>query len=76
MQDDYRPPLADYWDGLEARYGSGFSLEAITIDELRQLRSHLRAAVEEDPLVTPVEKANLGMVLRHADAVLRRRAGR
>jgi len=75
MQDDYRPPLADYWDALEARYGSGFSLDTITLDELRELRSHLRAAVEHDPLVTPVEKANLGVVLKHADGVLRRRGG-
>jgi len=73
MQDDYRPPLADYWDALETRYGSGFSLDRISVDELRELRSHLRAAVEHDPRVTPVEKANLGMVLKHADAVLRRR---
>ncbi|MFO8153626.1 hypothetical protein [Thioalkalivibrio sp.] len=75
MQDDYRPPLADYWDALEVRYGSGFSLETITLDELRQLQAHLRAAVEQDPLVTQVEKANLGMVLKHADAVLQRRTG-
>ncbi|MBS0001459.1 MAG: hypothetical protein KFF45_00075 [Thioalkalivibrio sp.] len=75
MQDDYRPPLADYWDALEARYGSGFSLETITLDELRQLQAHLREAVEQDPLVTQVEKTNLGMVLKHADTVLRRRAG-
>jgi len=75
MQEDYRPPLADYWDALEARYGSGFSLDTITLDELRELRSQLRAAVEQDPLVTPVEKTNLGVVLKHADAVLRRRGG-
>jgi len=75
MQEDYRPPLADYWDALETRYGSAFSLDTITLDELRELRSHLRAAVEHDPLVTPVEKANLSMVLKHADAMLRRRGG-
>ncbi len=75
MQDDYRPPLADYWDALEARYGSGFSFEGITIDELRQLQAHLREAVERDPRVTQVEKANLGMVLKHADSVLQRRSG-
>lgn len=75
MQEDYRPPLADYWDALEARYGNGFSMETISVDELRELRTHLRAAVEEDPLVTPAEKANLGMVLKHAEAVLHRRGG-
>lgn len=74
MQEDYRPPLADYWDALEARYGSGFSLDAISIDELRQLEVHLRTAVDRDPQVTPVEKANLGMVLKHAQAVLQRRS--
>lgn len=74
MQEDYRPPLADYWDALEARYGSGFNLDAISIDELRQLEAHLRTAVERDPQVTPVEKANLGMVLKHAQAVLQRRS--
>jgi len=75
MQEEYRPPLADYWDTLEARYGNGFSLDTISVEELRELLNHLRAAVEQDPLVTPVEKANLGMVLKHAEAVLRRRGG-
>lgn len=75
MQDDYRPPLADYWDALEDRYGSGFNFEGITVEELRQLRAHLREAVEQDPRVTQVEKANLGMVLKHADSVLQRRSG-
>nr|WP_296749593.1 hypothetical protein [Thioalkalivibrio sp.] len=74
MHDDYRPPLADYWDSLETRYGSGFSLDAIKLEELRELERHLRAAVEQDPKVTPVEKTNLGMVLRHAQSVLQRRA--
>ena len=75
MQEDYRPPLADYWDALEARYGSGFTLDAIGREELRELERHLAAAVEQDPRVTAVEKANLGMVLRHARSVLQRRTG-
>ena len=75
MHDDYRPPLADYWDSLESRYGSGFTLDAIPLEELRELERHLRAAVEQDPRVTPVEKTNLGMVLRHARSVLQRRSG-
>ncbi|MCA1791037.1 MAG: hypothetical protein LC667_14630 [Thioalkalivibrio sp.] len=75
MHDDYRPPLADYWDSLETRYGVGFTLDAIQLEELQELERHLRAVVEQDPRVTQVEKANLGMVLRHARSVLQRRTG-
>ncbi|ADC70607.1 hypothetical protein TK90_0090 [Thioalkalivibrio sp. K90mix] len=73
MTDDYRPPLADYWDQLEARYGGGFNFHQISRDELAQLVEHLRHAVKEDPQVTDVEKQNLGLVLKHAEQTLDKR---
>lgn len=69
LDDDYRPPLADYWDSLEKRYGPGFRLEALSDAERATLIAHLRDAVERDPRVTPVEKANLKLVLAHARRV-------
>lgn len=73
MSDDYRPPLADYWDQLESRYGGGFNFHQISRDELAQLVEHLRHAVREDPQVNEVEKQNLGLVLKHAEQTLEKR---
>ena len=74
MSDDYRPPLADYWDQLESRYGGGFNFQQISRDELAQLVEHLRQAVKNDPHVTDVEKQNLGLVLKHAEQALEKRS--
>ncbi|OOC11239.1 MULTISPECIES: hypothetical protein [Thioalkalivibrio] len=75
MTDDYRPPLADYWDELESRYGGGFNFQQISREELDQLIGHLRQAVNQDPQVTEVEKQNLALVLKHAEESRKRRKG-
>lgn len=75
MTDDYRPPLADYWDELESRYGGGFNFQQISREELDQLIGHLRQAVNQDPQVTEIEKQNLALVLKHAEESRKRRKG-
>ncbi|WP_018869034.1 MULTISPECIES: hypothetical protein [unclassified Thioalkalivibrio] len=75
MTDEYRPPLADYWDELESRYGGGFNFQQISREELDQLIGHLRQAVNQDPQVTEVEKQNLALVLKHAEESRKRRKG-
>ncbi|MFN4262611.1 MAG: hypothetical protein ACK4IT_03055 [Thioalkalivibrionaceae bacterium] len=67
--DDYRPPLADYWDSLETIHGPGFRIESLTHEERATLIDHLRDAVERDRRVTRVEKTNLKIVLDHAQRV-------
>ncbi|WP_018936944.1 hypothetical protein [Thioalkalivibrio sp. ALJ24] len=75
MTDDYRPPLADYWDELESRYGGGFNFQQISREELDRLIGHLRQAVNQDPQVTEIEKQNLALVLKHAEESRKRRKG-
>ena len=75
MTEDYRPPLADYWDELESRYGGGFNFQQISREELDRLIGHLRQAVNQDPQVTEIEKQNLALVLKHAEESRKRRKG-
>jgi len=66
MSDDYRPPLADYWDQLEAKYADSsgdFSFDSLTDEELLELERLGRHAINEDPNVTGQEKINLQPLL-------------
>jgi hypothetical protein len=72
--ENYRPPLADYFDSLESRYGEGFNFEKLSDEELTELERLGRDAVERDPKVSAVEKQNLGMLLRLVNLVREKRA--
>lgn len=61
--DSYRPPLADYFDELEDRYGEAFSFDRLTDSELQEVERLGRDAIEQDPNVTEVEKVNLRPLL-------------
>lgn len=64
--EDYRPPLADYWDEMEAKYGDAggdFSFDQLTDAELLELERLGRQAIHEDPRVTSQEKINLQPLL-------------
>lgn len=61
--DDYRPPLADYFDQLETRHGENFSFDRLTDAELDEVERLGRDAIEYDPNVTEVEKVNLRPLL-------------
>lgn len=73
MTDDYRPELADYFDSLEKKYGSDFSFEKITDDELEQLHKLANHAVNVDSKVTQVEKTNLKQLLTLIDIIQKKR---
>lgn len=64
--EDYRPPLADYWDEMAAKYGDAsgdFSFDQLTDAELLELERLGRQAIHEDPRVTSQEKINLQPLL-------------
>lgn len=63
MSDDYRPPLADYFDQMEAKYGDGFTFDQLADEELLTLEKLGRQAIDEDPRVTWQEKRNLAPLL-------------
>ncbi len=63
MNDDYRPPLADYWDQMETKYGDGFTFDKLSDEELVTMEKLGRDAVERDPRVTWQEKKNLGSLI-------------
>jgi len=64
--EDYRPPLADYWDRMEAKYGDAsgdFTFDQLSDDELLEMERLGRQAIYEDPNVTSQEKINLQPLL-------------
>lgn len=63
MSEDYQPPLADYFDQMEAKYGADFSFDALSDDELLTLERLGRHAVDEDQRVTWQEKQNLAPLI-------------
>jgi hypothetical protein len=76
MADDYRPPLADYFDELEARYADAdgdFSFDALSDEELLKIEELGRHAIHEDTGVTTQEKLNLQPLL---DLIGKQRAKR
>ena len=69
----YRPPLADYFDSLERQHGARFSFDRLREDELQTLARLARDAIAHDPLVSAVEKKNLGPLLTLIDLQLQKR---
>lgn len=63
MSDDYRPPLADYFDQMEKKYGDGFTFDRLDDEELVTMERLGRDAIERDPRVTWQEKKNLGSLI-------------
>ncbi|MEJ2059175.1 MAG: hypothetical protein P8079_11535 [Gammaproteobacteria bacterium] len=63
MTDDYRPPLADYFDELEQKHGGEVNFEKLSLEELDELERLARHAIEQDPKVSQVEKVNLKPLL-------------
>jgi len=64
--EDYRPPLADYWDRMEAKYGDAsgdFSFDKLSDDELLEMERLGRQAIYQDQQVTSQEKINLQPLL-------------
>ncbi|APZ43980.1 hypothetical protein [Acidihalobacter ferrooxydans] len=64
---EYRPPLADYFDELERRYGDQFSFDKLNDEELATVERLTREAIEHDPRVSAVEKKNLAPLLTLLD---------
>ncbi|MEF8794380.1 hypothetical protein [Thiohalorhabdus sp.] len=65
-EEDYRPPLADHWDRMEAKYGdeSGdFSFDQLTDEELLEMERLGIMAIYQDDWVTSQEKINLQPLL-------------
>lgn len=63
MSDEYRPPLADYFDALEKKYGADMIFEKAQDEELMELQRLAKHAIQEDAQITQVEKANLKPLL-------------
>jgi hypothetical protein len=64
--EDYRPPLADHWDRMEAKYGDAsgdFTFDKLSDEELLEMERLGRQAIYEDPNVTSQEKINLQPLL-------------
>lgn len=70
---DYQPPLAHYFSELEARYGDAFSFDRLNDEELLELERLGRDAIERDPRVSTVEKANLKPLLTLIEMQRRKR---
>lgn len=70
---DYKPPLATYFETLEARYGSQFSFDKLSDDELLTLERLGHDAVEHDQQISTTEKANLRPLLTLIDMQRRKR---
>jgi hypothetical protein len=71
---EYRPPLADYFDDLEKRYGDQFNFDRLSIEELETIERLARDAIDNDPRVSAVEKKNLTPLLTLVDMQRRKRA--
>lgn len=63
MTDDYRPPLADYFDQIETKYGAEFTFDRLADDELQTLERLGRQAIDEDERVSWQEKKNLAPLI-------------
>lgn len=63
MTEAYKPPVANYFETLEARYGDNFSFDRLSDSELLELERLGRQAIEIDPLVTSTEKQMLAPLL-------------
>ena len=63
MTEDYRPPLADYFDQMETKHGEGFTFDQLSDEELVMMEKLGRDAIERDPRVTWQEKKNLGSLM-------------
>lgn len=63
MPMEYRPPVADYFDALEARYGDQFSFDRLSDEELLELEKLGRHAIQQDSQVTAQEKHALQPLL-------------
>ena len=64
---EYRPPLADFFDHLEAKYGDAsgeFMFDSLTDDELVEVERLGQQAIYDDPNVTSQEKINLQPLLQ------------
>lgn len=70
---EYRPPLADYFEDLERRYGDQFSFDRLSAEELETVERLAREAIENDPRVSPVEKKNLAPLLTLVEMQRRKR---
>jgi hypothetical protein len=72
---EYRPPLADYFDDLEKRYGDQFNFDRLSLEELDTIERLARNAIDTDPRVSTVEKKNLTPLLTLVDMQKRKRGG-
>lgn len=63
MSDDYRPPLAGYFDEIETKYGAEFSFDKLSNDELLTMERLGRHAIDEDEQVSWQEKHNLAPLI-------------
>ena len=73
MTDNYRPPLADYFDEIEAKYGEDFTFDKLTDDELQTLERLGRHAIDQDQRVTWQEKQNLAPLITLIEIQRRKR---
>ncbi|MEJ2655123.1 MAG: hypothetical protein P8Z69_07460 [Acidihalobacter sp.] len=72
---EYRPPLADYFDDLEKRYGDQFNFDRLSLEELDTIERLARDAIDNDSRVSTVEKKNLTPLLTLVDMQKRKRSG-
>jgi hypothetical protein len=70
---EYRPPLADYFDDLERRYGDQFNFDRLSMEELETIERLARDAIDNDPRISAVEKKNLTPLLTLVDMQRRKR---
>ncbi|MEK8088408.1 hypothetical protein [Thermithiobacillus plumbiphilus] len=63
MTGEYKPPVANYFEALESRYGDNFNFDRLSDSELLELERLGRQAIEIDPLVTSAEKQMLAPLL-------------
>ena len=70
---EYRPPLADYFEDLERRYGDQFNFDRLSLEELDTIERLARDAIVNDPRISAVEKKNLTPLLTLIDMQRRKR---
>ena len=70
---EYRPPLADYFEDLERRYGDQFNFDRLNLEELDTIERLARDAIDNDPRISAVEKKNLTPLLTLIDMQRRKR---
>ena len=70
---EYRPPLADYFEDLERRYGDQFNFDRLSMEELDTVERLARDAIDNDPHISAVEKKNLTPLLTLIDMQRRKR---